>query len=232
MERDRSGFNGVIRFAGTLRDAEDLLNESDHLKLIVLHVGINDLKSISIEDTFSVYNRCVSKCLRIADRVILSLLAPSKDQTLGRKIIGLNNSILSNFQPSDKFTICYNDNFSVRGKITDTLFTQDGIHLSVGQGVGLWRVIGETVYLKNQKGRARDRIRIYLEIKEGMAVLDRGTSHPSMIIYPRLDQTEGDPTTGMDVADIDIIIKEMNKGCLIQKTRTWQLLLHLPSCFS
>ena len=132
---DRSGLNGVKRFAGTLRDAEDLLDESDYLKVIILHAGINDLKSKSIEDTFSAYNRCVSKCRRITDRVILSLLTPSKDQTLGGKIVGLNNSILSSFQSSDKLTIYYNDNFNVRGKIIDKVFTQDGIHLSVGQGV-------------------------------------------------------------------------------------------------
>ena len=77
----------------------------------------------------------MSKLLRIAERVILSLLTPSKDQTLGGKIVGLNNSILFNFQSSDKLTICCYDNFSVRGKIFDKLFTQDGIHLSVRQGV-------------------------------------------------------------------------------------------------
>ena len=57
---DRSGLNGVKRFAVTLRDAEDLLDESDHLKVIILQVGINDLKSKSIEDIFfGIQQMCV-----------------------------------------------------------------------------------------------------------------------------------------------------------------------------
>lgn len=84
---DRTNFNGTNIPTSDLRQAENVLDDIQHAGVIILHVGVNDLKSKSVEDTFSLYNKCVIKCLEKADRVIISLLTPCRQQPLSSKVV-------------------------------------------------------------------------------------------------------------------------------------------------
>ena len=131
---DRIDFNGLNIPASDLRQAENVIDDMENVKVIILHVGVNNHRSKSVEETFSLYNKCVIKCLERADRVIISLLIPCRQQPLSSKVVGLNYLILSNFQASDKLPLCFNDNFAVRGRLQHKLYMPDGLHLNATQG--------------------------------------------------------------------------------------------------
>ena len=61
---DRTDFNGLNIPASDLRQAENVIDEMENVKVIILHVGVNNLRSKSVEEK--------------ADRVILSLIIPCR----------------------------------------------------------------------------------------------------------------------------------------------------------
>ena len=69
---DRKGFKRTTYTAQQF--CEDLI----HATTTILHVGINDLKEMSVEEAFEMYETAVDKLLEKSDGLLLSLVIPCR----------------------------------------------------------------------------------------------------------------------------------------------------------
>ena len=117
-----SGCKGDKHRTYTIQDASEFLGTVHHARTTILHVGINDLKTNSAEDTFRFYNELVNKAISKSDKVVLSLLTPSLAKYLNNKVQEMNEMIVFKFNREDKISICHNNNFCINGVINENLF--------------------------------------------------------------------------------------------------------------
>ena len=88
-----SNENSEKTFTPTIKDAKKYLEEVNHAETIILHVGINDLKSKPVVVVCSDLEDLTKMCLGKARKVILSLPLVCKDQSLACKVAGLVNML-------------------------------------------------------------------------------------------------------------------------------------------
>ena len=64
----------------------------------VYHVGINDLKAISVEEVFSDYENAISNLMSKCDSLLLSLVTPCHHESLDQKIYEFNKRVFNKFR--------------------------------------------------------------------------------------------------------------------------------------
>ena len=81
-------------FTATVGEATTYLQENlSHAGIILLHVGINDFKTKSIDEVSKQLEDVTRLCLDKADKVILALPVLCKEQNLASKVTGLMNML-------------------------------------------------------------------------------------------------------------------------------------------
>ena len=90
------------------------MDEVEKANLIILHVGINDLKSNPVETTFPKYAELVRKAKSKADKVLISMLTPSKEKELDDKVLEMNDKIFLQFSRKEGIMLSYNNNLRSR----------------------------------------------------------------------------------------------------------------------
>ena len=70
----------------------------DHAATIILHAGINDLKTISVEEVFSDYENAISNLMYKCDSLLLSLVTPCHHESLDQKIYEFNKRVFNKFR--------------------------------------------------------------------------------------------------------------------------------------
>ena len=122
-------------FTPTIKDAMSYLDKINHAELIILHVGINDLKLKPIDVVSSDLEDLTKMGLEKARKVLLSLPLMCKNQELSYKVAGLVNMLFVKFSFTERLILIRNDNFANGGRIHENLF-YDNIHLS-NEGVSV-----------------------------------------------------------------------------------------------
>lgn len=100
-----------------------------YANIVVLHVGINDLKVCSAGDAFYEYELAVNKLLKKTDCLLLSCVTPIKYERLNEKVAEFNEKIKSRFSKVNNIRISFNSNFVNDGKVCVNLH-RDAVHLS------------------------------------------------------------------------------------------------------
>jgi hypothetical protein len=90
-------------------------------QIILLHVGINNLKSQPAEEVLSQFSNLVNLARTKSGNVVISLPTPSRTEYLNNRVQDFNTLIKSNFERLENITLCLR-NFSVKGEIIDQLF--------------------------------------------------------------------------------------------------------------
>jgi len=101
----------------------------DHAATIILHVGINDLKNISVEEAFSDYENAISNIMSKCDSLLLSLVTPCHYESLDQKVFEFNKRVFDKFSDVEKVKISMNSNFTQNGRLRKHLY-HDAIRLS------------------------------------------------------------------------------------------------------
>ena len=115
-------------FTATVTEAHSWVQENvSHSNTIMLHVGINDLKSKGVDEVSKDLENLTKLCVQKADKVILSLPLVCKEPVLASKVAGLVSLLFHKLDKMEKLIIIRNDNFSNQGRIKDSLF-KDNIH--------------------------------------------------------------------------------------------------------
>ena len=81
-------------FMPTIKDAVSYLDKINHAKLIILHLGINDLKLKPVDVVSSDLEDLTKMGLEKARKVLLSLPLMCKNQELSYNVAGLVNMLL------------------------------------------------------------------------------------------------------------------------------------------
>ena len=89
---------------------------------ILLHVGINNLKSQPDEEVLSQFSNLVNLARTKSGNVVISLPTPSRTEYPNNRVQDFNTLIKSNFERLENITLCLNSNFSVKCEIIDQLF--------------------------------------------------------------------------------------------------------------
>ena len=97
----------------------------DRADTLILHVGVNDLKTYRMEESFQQYVSLVNSALSVLNNLVLSLMTTSAADFLNDKISKMNNLIASEFENSAKLALCLNNNFCRQVKILQQLFWKD-----------------------------------------------------------------------------------------------------------
>jgi hypothetical protein len=106
----------------TIEDASFVVSEMNFAQIILLHVGINNLKSQPAEEVLSQFSNLVNLARTKSGNVVISLPTPSRTEYLNYRVQDFNTLIKSNFERLENLTLCLNSNFSVKGEIIDQLF--------------------------------------------------------------------------------------------------------------
>lgn len=106
----------------TIEDASFVVSEMNFAQTILLHVGINNLKSQPAEEVLSQFSNLVNLARTKSGNVVISLPTPSRTEYLNYRVQDFNTLIKSNFERLENITLCLNSNFSVKGEIIDQLF--------------------------------------------------------------------------------------------------------------
>ena len=101
----------------------------DHAATIILHVGINDLKTISVEEAFNDYENAISNIMSKCDSLLLSLVTPSHYESLDQKVFEFNKRVFDKFSDVEKVKISMNSNFTQNEWLRKHLY-RDAIRLS------------------------------------------------------------------------------------------------------
>ena len=118
----KSDHKGVKQTTYTVNQATEFLEKVGKCDLIMVHVGINDLKSQSVETVFPKFVELINEAKSKANEVLISMLTPAREDALDRKVIEMNNMIYSTFY-KEGFILCHNDNFCSRdNRIMDNLY--------------------------------------------------------------------------------------------------------------
>ncbi|VDH94291.1 Hypothetical predicted protein [Mytilus galloprovincialis] len=129
-----SNMTGKKITAYTIQKAEEVIKNINQTDILILHVGVNDLKTHNVEESFQQYVSLVNSALSVSNNLVLSLMTPSAADFLNDKISKMNNLIASEFENSAKIALCLNNNFCRQGKILQQLYWND-TKLSRDQGV-------------------------------------------------------------------------------------------------
>lgn len=124
MRRLIAGSNrkGVKVITYTIEDASAVVSEMNFAQTILLHVGINNLKSQPAEEVFSQFSDLVNLAHTKSGNVVISLPTPSRTEYLNNRVQDFNTLIKSNFERLENITLSLNGNFSVKCEIIDQLF--------------------------------------------------------------------------------------------------------------
>jgi hypothetical protein len=129
---DRKGFK---RTTYTALAAQQFCEDLIHAATTILHVGINDLKEMSVLEAFEMYETAVDKLLEKSDGLLLSLVSPCRYERLNQKVSEFNDKVKNKYIKMENIRIAFNSNFSQNGMICEHLF-KDSIRLSP-EGVGV-----------------------------------------------------------------------------------------------
>ena len=114
----------------TIPQALEFSNEKlSYASSVILHVGINDLKKVPVEDAFQEYEKLVLDLTTKCDSLVLSLVTPCDYQMLQQKIQEFNGKVVDKFRGASKVQISFNSNFIRNGRLFADLF-RDSIRLS------------------------------------------------------------------------------------------------------
>jgi hypothetical protein len=83
----------------TIPEIQKLCTEKlEHTATIILHVGINDLKTISVEEVFSDYENAISNLMSKCESLLLSLVTPCHHESLDQKVYEFNKRVFNKFR--------------------------------------------------------------------------------------------------------------------------------------
>ena len=79
---------GLKRTSYTALAAQQFCEDLTHAATIILYVGINDLKEMSVEEAFDMYETAVNRLLEKSDGLLFSLVIPCRYESgLIRKLV-------------------------------------------------------------------------------------------------------------------------------------------------
>ena len=107
----RAGNNGSRMYAPTIEHALEAVNKLHKFEIIIIHTGVNNLKSQSPEYVASQYRTLVQEATRKADRIVLSLPIPSLTKPWNDKINQFKRLVEIGVRDSPVITVCNNNNF-------------------------------------------------------------------------------------------------------------------------
>jgi hypothetical protein len=183
----KSDHKGVKQTTYTVNQATEFLEKVGKCDLIMVHVGINDLKSQSVETVFPKFVELINEAKSKANEVLISMLTPAREDALDKKVIEMNNMIYSTFY-KEGFILCHNDNFCSRdNRIMDSLYynetkiSDEGIRvLAINFKRALFPAkvrrpqSNHTRSNRDERGRPRDRY--YSPPRDKINVNNRGSS--------------------------------------------------------
>ena len=108
----RAGNNGSRMYAPTIEHAREAVNKLHESEVIIIHTGVNNLKSQSPEYVASQYRTLLQEASRKADRVVLSLPIPSLTKPWNDKINQFKRLVVNDVRDSPVITVCNNNNFN------------------------------------------------------------------------------------------------------------------------
>ena len=120
-----------MKWAPKLENAlEGVLAMSEKPKVVLLHVGTNDIAHETEETMLDIINK-IQEILETRDiKLVYSFIVPSDTKAKTAKSEVLNSRVVQSFAASDDVFIGRNDNFYLHGVKSEKLFVEDGIHLS------------------------------------------------------------------------------------------------------
>eukprot|EP00112_Aurelia_sp_Birch-Aquarium-sp1_P022992 Seg6685.1 transcript_id=Seg6685.1/GoldUCD/mRNA.D3Y31 product="hypothetical protein" protein_id=Seg6685.1/GoldUCD/D3Y31 len=121
-----------IKFAPTLQEAKQELQNIAETSCIMLHCGTNNLKSSTIDEMVQLTKDCVVEACQKAAQVVLSTIIPRYDDSnLKLKIQLFNARIAEIYFKDDKIVLCDNSILNVREDQVGRYFDiKDKVHLS------------------------------------------------------------------------------------------------------
>ena len=126
----RAGGKGARLYAPTIRDASVAVDNIGHSDVVILHTGVNDLKSKNVEQVALEYEYLIHKVIaKPVKKIITSLPTPSMTKPWNQKISNFNRVMFDKLRGLPKVTICTNSNFMSYGSPLERLFADD-VHLS------------------------------------------------------------------------------------------------------
>ena len=116
----------------TLNELREKAESCDPAHTVITHVGVNDIlkAECDVEELVREMRDIIEIFLTKSQKVILSLVAPTKAGAESWKISRFNRDIQEGLRGKENVIFCNNDNFEYRGKIIDRLFDRDKRHLS------------------------------------------------------------------------------------------------------
>ena len=113
-----------------------MLTEIDSAKSILIHVGINNLKKQSAQETFQNYLDMMKTACEKSSDIIISLPTPAKSRYLNEKVQEFNRYTEDRFRNAQNITVCRNGNFMRNGVVVSELFFNE-TKLSRDHGIPL-----------------------------------------------------------------------------------------------
>ena len=123
---------------------------------IVVHVGINDLRTQDVEVVFTKYCQMVRDIADKSEKVTISLLLPCDEQPLSSRVVALNNRLTTEYVKSDadhKLNVCLNDNFTTNGRPNANLY-EDTVHINFEGTKILCSNLKKVMNLLNKAGQS------------------------------------------------------------------------------
>ena len=121
----------------TIAEATEKLQQLPHVKNLVLHVAVNDLKNQdSAVQCFERYKSLIGDAQNKTDKLLLSLPLPSDEQPLQSNIVAFNSLVQTSFSNTTNIIINKNDNFAEKEGVNKKFYA-DSIHVNSSQGTKL-----------------------------------------------------------------------------------------------
>ena len=135
-----SDHKGVKQTTYTVGDARAAIRDNvSNCNLIMIHVGINNLKDNDVETVFPEFVELIKEAKSKSKEVFISMLTPARIIALDRKVMQMNDLIYKTFSKEENIILCINDNFCTRdNKIVEKLYfnntklSDEGVRLLAG----------------------------------------------------------------------------------------------------
>ena len=121
----RAGSNGSRMYAPTIENALEAVNRLPKTETVIIHTGINNLKSQSVDHVVSQYRTLVQQASRKADHLVLSLPIPSLTKPWNDKINQFKRQVENGLRDSPNITLCNNNNFNYYDNPVTRYFADD-----------------------------------------------------------------------------------------------------------
>ena len=114
--------NGEKQATYTIEETSSFISQISYVQSLILHIGINNLKSQPAEEVFTQFVDLVNQALEKCDKLVISLPTPARSRYLNSRVNSLNNLIKTKLERSERISFCFNSNFCLNGEAIDQLF--------------------------------------------------------------------------------------------------------------